>query len=49
MAPEEEEEAFSTLRTMPSVETIISAAEKIDICSPPQTQLCVQVIIFYKY
>lgn len=43
MAPEEEEEALSTLKTMPSAETIVSAAEIIDTCLPSQTPLFVQV------
>ncbi|XP_050433699.1 uncharacterized protein LOC126841332 [Adelges cooleyi] len=35
LAPEEEEEALSTLRSMPTAESIISAAEKVGIYSPP--------------
>jgi len=34
MAPEEEEEALSTLRIMPSAESIVSVAEQIGIYSP---------------
>lgn len=44
MAPEEEEEALSTLKIMPSTESIVSAAEQICIYSPPQTPLHIQVI-----
>jgi len=47
MAPEEEEEALSTLRIMPSAESIVSAAEQIGIYSPSRTQL--QVIVIKKY
>lgn len=46
MAPDEEEEALHELRLMPnnSAESIISAAEKIGIFSPPQSPLHIQVI-----
>lgn len=44
MAPEEEEEALSTLRIMPSAESIVSAAEQIVIYSPSHTPLHVKVI-----
>ncbi|XP_025208362.1 uncharacterized protein LOC112603813 [Melanaphis sacchari] len=44
MDPDEEEEAFNTLRVMPnnSAESIVSAAEKIGIYSPPQSPLNIQ-------
>lgn len=44
MEPEEEEEALNALKTMPSVESIISAAEKISIHSPPLSPLHIQVM-----
>lgn len=46
MAPEEEEEALNTLRIMPnnSAESLVSAAEKIGVYSPPQSPLYIQVI-----
>lgn len=44
MAPEEEDEALSTLRLMPSAESIVSVAEKIGITSAP---LQIQVINKY--
>lgn len=46
MDSDEEEEALNTLKIMPngSVESIISAAEKIGIHSPPQSPLHIQVI-----
>jgi len=46
MAPDEEEEALNTLRIMPnnSTESLVSAAEKIGIYSPPQSPLHIQVI-----
>lgn len=43
MAPEEEEEALSTLKTMPSAEAIVNAAEKFDIYSQSQTPRFIQV------
>lgn len=39
MAPEEEEEALSVLKIMPSAESMVSAAEKIGICSPLHIQV----------
>lgn len=45
MVPEEEEEALSTLRIMPSPESIVTAAEKISAYSP--TPLHIQVINKY--
>ncbi|XP_060868805.1 uncharacterized protein LOC132943741 isoform X1 [Metopolophium dirhodum] len=44
MAPDEEEEALNTLRIMPnnSTESLVSAAEKIGIYSPPQSPLHIQ-------
>lgn len=46
MDSDEEEEALNTLKIMPngSAESIISAAEKIGIHSPPQSPLHIQVI-----
>lgn len=53
MASDEEEEALNTLRIMPSAESIVSAAEKISIYSPPLspsfTPLHVEVITSYKF
>ncbi|XP_060842895.1 uncharacterized protein LOC132923094 isoform X1 [Rhopalosiphum padi] len=44
MDPDEEEEALNTLRIMPnnSAESLVSAAEKIGIYSPPQSPLHIQ-------
>jgi len=44
MAPDDEEEALSTLRIMPSAESVVETAEKIGIYPPSQTPLYIQVI-----
>jgi len=44
MAPEEEEEALSTLRIMPSAESLVSAAEQIGVYSPSHTPSHIKVI-----
>lgn len=40
---DEEEEALSTLKIMPSAETIVDTAEKIDIYSELSSPLQIQV------
>lgn len=44
MGVDEEEEALSTLKTMPSAEQIVDTAEKTDIFSVLPSQLQIQVI-----
>lgn len=43
MAFEDEEEALNTLKIMPSVESIVTAAEKIDFHSLSSSPLLIQV------
>lgn len=44
MALDEEQEALNALKIMPSVESIVTTAEKIDIFSELSSPLHIQVI-----